>query len=937
MAHHITETIGAMYEEGSPDSKYDPQQKELPPLPGDDENATTTEGDVETENKAERRNSRRASRRVSFRKSFSNESAADSAAAAAVVQQEMNNVQTLKRLSMGALSTIDPDLPQMFWLDDSAGSPSSSSSSSTPPGGESSSGNNEASLSPPPTSPPPVPPKSPTDGDRSESGENNDGSSPINASHASQLLWVPAHVHPEIAPQEWKSFVQNKVAEIKANVSSSPNSGSDSEHSGSLNRRNSRLSLEISNQDEYRDGSEILQRRTSQDSTQSISRLSAQLQTLGELESLAMDPFQLARSLSHSPVSSQPPPPSHSSENERPQSTPELPANAAQPLANDADEPILAAPSSSLRRSTRTRYSKSSLRRGGRRLRLDTERASKEDVDGEDGSGMPRSRTSPELSRPLQDFSVTDEQEHRPLRKASLDDDYPLRVEPKVEEEEPQEQRQKQELPPPSKDEQPDPESQKEPPSLKEKAQVKDKEDSSERKKSKRRQKEKQLEINTSIPSTTTIASIPPVPSTAPPPPPASPPPTAPPPPPPSSSQQKQQAVPPGNKGASAVAKPTSPSLQVQPQQPTAPAPQQPATKQNKTKPKKGTWGWLFSDKSKDSNEPTTNKSNTNANTNEINGVPDTHDKVTVDKLLNRNATDDDSDGSNNSGASSPSKATFSSLFTKKKNKKEPSDADSSDSKRKKKNKKPKSKKSASRYRTRQQLEGDDDFDEEEEEDIGGELVGGVDGLPQNEHDMRQLQYEQQIQQQQQQEIQLPYNIPPHQVSDKSMVMLYHRYPLHIERAIYRLSHLKLANPRRPLAQQVLLSNFMYAYLNLINHGYQQQQQLQQLQMQEEMSEMQVYQGQEQQDYEHEYEYDMETEGQQPFDPYASEHQTSAYDGHFGAQSPSAESSSSSSSSGGGSNYEDMWHGEEQDDAFFDDSDQAHKKSYHRDPVYGVA
>jgi hypothetical protein len=45
----------------------------------------------------------------------------------------------------------------------------------------------------------------------------------------------------------------------------------------------------------------------------------------------------------------------------------------------------------------------------------------------------------------------------------------------------------------------------------------------------------------------------------------------------------------------------------------------------------------------------------------------------------------------------------------------------------------------------------------------------------------------------------------------------YTRFPIHVERAIYRLSHIKLANPRRPLLQQVLLSNFMYGYLNLIN------------------------------------------------------------------------------------------------------------------------
>lgn len=52
----------------------------------------------------------------------------------------------------------------------------------------------------------------------------------------------------------------------------------------------------------------------------------------------------------------------------------------------------------------------------------------------------------------------------------------------------------------------------------------------------------------------------------------------------------------------------------------------------------------------------------------------------------------------------------------------------------------------------------------------------------------------------------------------------YTRFPIHVERAIYRLSHIKLANPRRPLLQQVLLSNFMYGYLNLINKTAQPQQ-----------------------------------------------------------------------------------------------------------------
>ncbi|KAF3908374.1 hypothetical protein AA313_de0209922 [Arthrobotrys entomopaga] len=87
----------------------------------------------------------------------------------------------------------------------------------------------------------------------------------------------------------------------------------------------------------------------------------------------------------------------------------------------------------------------------------------------------------------------------------------------------------------------------------------------------------------------------------------------------------------------------------------------------------------------------------------------------------------------------------------------------------------------------------------------------------------------------------------------------YTRFPIHIERAIYRLSHLKLANPRRPLLQQVLLSNFMYAYLakvqqmqpNAVQGGQPQQgQQAQQQQAQQQQQQQeQQYQQQQQQQY----------------------------------------------------------------------------------------
>lgn len=41
----------------------------------------------------------------------------------------------------------------------------------------------------------------------------------------------------------------------------------------------------------------------------------------------------------------------------------------------------------------------------------------------------------------------------------------------------------------------------------------------------------------------------------------------------------------------------------------------------------------------------------------------------------------------------------------------------------------------------------------------------------------------------------------------------YTRFPILEERAIYRMAHIKLANPKRNLLSQVLLSNFMYSYL----------------------------------------------------------------------------------------------------------------------------
>lgn len=47
----------------------------------------------------------------------------------------------------------------------------------------------------------------------------------------------------------------------------------------------------------------------------------------------------------------------------------------------------------------------------------------------------------------------------------------------------------------------------------------------------------------------------------------------------------------------------------------------------------------------------------------------------------------------------------------------------------------------------------------------------------------------------------------------------YARYPIHVERAVYRLSHIKLANARRPLYEQVLISNLMFWYLGILGRN----------------------------------------------------------------------------------------------------------------------
>jgi hypothetical protein len=225
--------------------------------------------------------------------------------------QEMSAVQTLKRLSIGASLTLDPDLPNY---------------------------NDYTTTSP-----------------TSEQAFDFSSTSSLNAA-SQQLLWVPAHVHPEIAPQQWKNFVQDKLAEIKASGYSTSSS-----MSAPIKRRNSSLSRQIKDQEHYTDGADVLEKRKSIDNLQqqnhdpTILSLSQKLESLGELEGWSVDPINLMRTLSMSSTES-----------------------AAGPLPNDSDSPILPSPTSSLRRSKHTRYNKPSMRRGRRGLiKNDTDENSK--------------------------------------------------------------------------------------------------------------------------------------------------------------------------------------------------------------------------------------------------------------------------------------------------------------------------------------------------------------------------------------------------------------------------------------------------------------------------------------------------------------------------------------------------------------------------------
>lgn len=236
--------------------------------------------------------------------------------------QELNNLQALRRMSMHVGATDDPDLPQIS----AAGMPNAPSATSS-------------------------------------------------EDDSSRLFWVPARLHPELAPKEFKTFLESKAEQIRRRsgelsafttpTSSRSSSLSVEESSSSLRRKKSMLSRQIDNSAGYEDGADRLERK------RSLSRRTDSPDpNLQELENLVANSPTLSR-----------PSLDPSSEEE----------------AGDIFLPSVPAPQ--LKRSTRTTYRRGgSVKARGTDRETYAQRAARRAAAGSPSSSRPE---SPETSLPI--------------------------------------------------------------------------------------------------------------------------------------------------------------------------------------------------------------------------------------------------------------------------------------------------------------------------------------------------------------------------------------------------------------------------------------------------------------------------------------------------------------------------------------------------------
>lgn len=217
----------------------------------------------------------------------------------AAVAQELNNLQAIRRMSMN-VDTADPDLP-------SFGSPGSTSPEAT------------------------------------EEDE------------ASRLFWVPARLHPELAPKEFKTFVEDRVDRIRKRSGSGDSLMPGVERSNSassLTRKKSMLSRQIESSKGYEDGAERLQRKRSEGGHAPSQPTVENLQELeGLVNNVSLD--QSRNSL-----------------------------DSGVQMADNQDMSILPPPGPTLKRSTRTYMRKDRTPFSRRGLSRQSDRQSESDSDG---------------------------------------------------------------------------------------------------------------------------------------------------------------------------------------------------------------------------------------------------------------------------------------------------------------------------------------------------------------------------------------------------------------------------------------------------------------------------------------------------------------------------------------------------------------------------
>ena len=209
----------------------------------------------------------------------------------AAVAQELSNLQAIRRMSMD-VNSMDPDLPTFgakFGVPSVAPSPS------------------------------------------------------VDDEDPSRLFWVPARLHPELAPKEFKTFIQDRVKTIKRSSRGEDSLSPISSGGGSLRRRKSMLSRQVEDGSGYEDGAERLGRkRSSAEEEQDVGV------NLHDLETLVNDPSSLVRRLSIDTAQS-----SLESGTELPP-TEDMPILPPKPAGQ------------TLKRSTRTNYRRGSLKKGER-------------------------------------------------------------------------------------------------------------------------------------------------------------------------------------------------------------------------------------------------------------------------------------------------------------------------------------------------------------------------------------------------------------------------------------------------------------------------------------------------------------------------------------------------------------------------------------------